>query len=235
MIFQGYINIYVDSIRIIRLYVNKYKLFVSKTENIFNEYEQNMPQYMRTCISCISHKTSVILLKLFSDNNDSNNSSNVIISHNKEWDIMAITDMDELYIPSIDVSSSSYVNEQKQQKIGFYDGPFFFLPYCHVYKCIVGIQGNDSIHSFFPNENKDLLIHRNEFVAFNYNRDAHYVYKCENNNDEEEDYTMVTEDENIMLKIHFIIFPTFLPVFIVNIYKKLHIWFNTTKRLFKNM
>ena len=105
MIFQGYINICVDSIRIIRLYVNKYKIFVSKTENIFNEYEQNMPQYMKTSISIISHKTSVILLKLFSDNHDSNNSSNVIISHNKEWDIMAIIDMDELYIPSIDVSS----------------------------------------------------------------------------------------------------------------------------------
>ena len=232
MIFQGYMNIYVDTVRIIRLYINEYN-FRGQTEKNFQEYEHNMPRYMRNCIGCISHKVSCILLKLFSDNHDSNNGSDVIVSNNKEWDIMSISDMDQLYIPSINVSSSSDVNEQKQQKIGFYDGPFFFLPYCHVYKCIVGIQGNDCIHSFFPDENKDLLIHRNEFVAFNYNRDAHYVYKSENNNDE--DYTIIAEDECIMLKLHYIIFPTFLPIFIVNIYKKLHIWFNTAKWVYKTL
>ena len=236
MMFQGYINLYIDTIRTIRLYVNEYNFGGrGNSEKTFHEYERNMPQYMKKCISNgVSHKLSSILLKLFSDNYDSNNSSDVIISNNKEWDIMPIIDMDELYIPSIDVSSLTYINEQKQKKTRFYDGPFFFLPYCHVYKCIVGIQGNDSIHSYFPDDNKDILIHRNEFIAFNYNRTAHYIYKTENN-DDETDYTMVAEDECIMLKIHFIIFPTFLPIFIVNIYKKLHIWFNTVKSVYKNM
>ncbi len=226
MVFKGYINIYVDTIRIIRLYVNKFNFEVCKKEKNFQEYNRNMPKYMINCIDNVSHKLSNILLKMFSDNHS-----------NKEWDIMSISDIDELYVPSIDVSSLKYVNEQKEQKIGFYDGPFFFLPYCHVYKCIVGIQGNDSIHSFFPNENKDLLIHKNEFIAFDYNRDAHYIYKTENNNDDETDYTMVSEDESIciMLKIHYIIFPKFLPIFIVNMYKKLHIWFNTAKWVFNNL
>lgn len=227
MVFKGYINLYVDTIRIIRLYVNDYNFGYKKEKN-FQEYERNMPKYMISCIDCVSNKLSNILLKMFSDDHS-----------NKEWNIMSISDIDELYVPSIDVSSSTYINEQKQQKIGFYDGPFFFLPYCHVYKCIVGIQGNENIHSFFPNENKDFVIHKNEFIAFDYNRDAHYTYKTENNNDEESDYTMIVEDatENccIMLKIHYIIFPKFLPVFIVNVYKRLHIWFDTAKWVFKNL
>lgn len=230
MVFKGYINLYVDSIRMICLYVNEYNYGgICKKEKNFQEYERNMPKYMINCIGCVSHKLSIILLKMFSDDHN-----------NKEWDIMSISDIDELYVPSIDVSSTNYVNEQKEQKIGFYDGPFFFLPYCHVYKCIVGVKGDDNIHSFFPNENKDFLIHKNEFVAFDYNRDSHYVYKTENNNDES-DYTMVIEDglcqedTCIMLKIHYIIFPKFLPIFIVNIYKKLHIWIDTAKWVFKNL
>jgi hypothetical protein len=237
MIFQGYINVYIDTIRIIRLYVNDYSFGIGRgqTEKSFHEYEKNMPNYIQTYIGIIRDKISGIILKSFSDKQDSNSQNGYIIIGNKqEWDIMSIIDMNELYIPSIDVSKSDVVMEQKQQKIGFYDGPFFFLPYCHVYKCILGIQGDDSIHSFFPQENKDLLINKNEFVAYDYNCDAHYTYKTEND-DDETDYTMVVEDRCIMLKFHYILFPIWMPLFIVVFYKKLHIWFNTIKWVYKNM
>lgn len=226
MIIQGYINIYVDTIRIIRLYVND-KL--GNTKKKFNEYERNMPSYIRTYIGIIGNNIRDIVFKSFCDKRYSSSVKQ------QEWDIISIYDMDELFIPSINVSSSDVVMEQKQQKIGFYDGPFFFLPFCHVYKCIVGIQGDDSIHSVFPHENKELLVHRNEFVAFNYNWDAHYIYKSENN-DYEPDYTMVAEEKNcIMLKMHYIIFPKFLPLFIVHFYKFLHIWFNNIKNVYKRL
>lgn len=230
MIFQLYTNIYIDSLRIIRLYVNDYKFIGGKTENKFKEYEHNMPNYMQTCIGIIRDKISNIILKSFIDQKYSIN-----IGKKYEWDIMPIIEMNELYIPSIEVSNSDVIIENIQQKIGFYDGPFFFLPYCHVYKCIVGIQGNENIHSIFPQENKELLIHKNEIIAFDYNRDAHYIYKTENKNDEDSDYTIVPEEECIMLKTHYIIFPLWMPLLIVIFYKKLHIWFNIVKWVYKNL
>jgi hypothetical protein len=230
MLIQGYTNIFIDTIRMIRLYVNDHKICMggNQTEKKFNEYEKNMPKYMRNCIGLIEHKASCIVLKTFSDKQDLDHNSGIIIGNKQEWDIMPIVDMNELYIPLVEVSRSDIIIEQKQQNTGFFDGPFFFLPYCHVYKCIVGIRGDDSIHSVFPHENKELIIHKNEFVAFDYNRDPHYIYKTENNND--------TEDEScIMLKLHYILFPMWLPLFIVFFYKKLHIWFNTVKWVYKNM
>ena len=222
MLFQLYTNIYIDSLRIIRLYVNDYKLHIGgKIENNFKEYEHNMPNYMQTCIGIIRDKISNIIIKSFSEHN----------CKKTVWDIMPIIEMNELYIPSIDVSNSDVIIENIQ-KGGFYDGPFFFLPYCHVYKCIVGIQGNENIHSIFSKENKELTIHKNEIIAYDFNRDAHYIYKTEINYEEDAE---IPCDECIMLKLHYIIFPLWMPLLIIFIYKKLHIWFNMVKWIYKNM
>ena len=101
------------------------------------------------------------------------------------------------------------------------DGPFHLLPFCTVLRTIVAIKGNSSVFTDFPFHNESYRILTNEYIAFDYNRHVHYIRK---------DSAIDDNSDRIILKLHYIITPQFLPTSIARFYKYLHYKYNSTMR-----
>jgi len=188
----------VVAINMIRKYMAEIDIKSSKT---FHEFETNLPAYIQNHINVI--KMGTIKKRL----------SSIYMNHES----CPITEMNELYISAIGGDGSDKVFETEHV-----DGPFFFLPFCNVYRCIVAIKGNKSIFTCFPkSECFTSAISDNEFIAFDYNRDPHFIFDCS----DIQDYT-----KRVVLKLHYIVYPSFLPKTIVSIYKILHYRYNSMMR-----
>jgi len=138
-----------------------------------------------------------------------------------QCNVLSIDGMDELYVASIGAGGSDRVFETSHL-----DGPFWFLPFCTVFRCILAVQGNSSIHTDFPCENISHVLQSNEFITIDYNRDIHFIWKDDNVSD---------DTQRIVLKLHYIVCPRFLPKPIMYVYKGLHVLYNDTMRyLFLN-
>lgn len=154
----------------------------------------------------------------------------IITKHNYFYNvndsIANITNMNELYVSVIGGGGSDNVFETPH-----IDGPFFFLPFCKVYRCIFGITSNKTIKTIFLTNimSTSYILDKNQFLAFDYNRDIHYINKIT-----ETPHCKNTEDR-IVLKLHYITYPPFLPNFIIQTYKMLHSYYNSGMRfLFLN-
>ena len=130
--------------------------------------------------------------------------------------IETIDGMNEIYISAIGAGGSDRVFETEHV-----DGPFFLLPYCHVYRCIVGITPNRTVLTYFPIQNESICIDHHEFVAFDYNRDIHVITTLPK---------QASDTPRITIKFHYISYPKFLPTCIVNFYKWMHTRYNQYMR-----
>jgi len=131
----------------------------------------------------------------------------------------SIDGMNEIYITAIGSVGSDRVFETEHL-----DGPFFFLPFCTVLRCVFALRGNKSIITKFPEANMQVVLHTNKFVAFDYNRDAHFIWKDPNIHD---------NGKRILLKLHYLVVPRYMPRPIVNLYKNVHTRYNQfMRRLF---
>jgi hypothetical protein len=130
--------------------------------------------------------------------------------------IESIDGMNELYVSSIGATGSDKVFETMH-----IDGPFHLLPFCTVLRTIIAIKGNSSIITEFPFHNQSYHIQTNEYIVFDYNRDVHYIRK---------DSAITDNSDRIILKLHYIVTPEFLPKPIVRFYKYLHYKYNSTMR-----
>lgn len=127
-----------------------------------------------------------------------------------------IDDMNEIYISAIGANGSDRVFETEHL-----DGPLFFLPFCVVLRCILAVRGNESVFTEFPIIKKSVNLRTNEFVAFDYNRDVHYIWK---------DNMIHDDSPRIILKLHYLITPKFLPRPIANVYRNLNAKYNQVMR-----
>jgi hypothetical protein len=141
---------------------------------------------------------------------------NVITQYFQNSRVESIDGMNELYVSSIGGNGSDKVFETMH-----IDGPFHLLPFCTVLRTIVAIKGNSSIITDFPFHNQSYHIQMNEYIAFDYNSHVHYIRK---------DTTIVDNSDRIILKLHYIVTPEFLPKPIVTFYKYLHYKYNSTMR-----
>lgn len=130
--------------------------------------------------------------------------------------IEAIDGMNELYISSIGAGGSDRVFETPH-----IDGPFCFLPFCTVVRCILAVQGKDNIATVFPAVPTAFVLQSHEYVVFDYNRDVHAIHSHMDRS---------PERDRIVLKIHYIIAPPFLPRVVVGFYKNIHVYYNSTMR-----
>lgn len=161
--------------------------------------------------------------------------------------------MNEIYLSVIEGQGSDHIFVNKHL-----DGPFFFLPYCYVYRCILGLSNNPTIFTHFiaphyPTQNgkrepssqknnkieiqsKNIDIY--EYIAFDYNRDIHYIDTIGGEPKTPTTKYVPPNDKNaprVVYKLHYIICPSFVPSFVVGFYKYLHISYNNTMRfLFVN-
>lgn len=127
-----------------------------------------------------------------------------------------IDEMNELYISAIGANGSDRVFETEHL-----DGPFFFLPFCVVLRCVLAVRGNRSICTEFPAANRSVVLHSNEFVAFDYNRDVHYILKNRFVHD---------TNKRVILKLHYLVTPKFLPRPIARFYKTTNAKYNQMMR-----
>jgi hypothetical protein len=177
----------------------------SVNNKTFHCYENSLPSYVKTSMKHI--KEGTILQRL----------RGCYLSHTIE----TIDDMNELYISCIGAKGSDKVFETKH-----IDGPFYLLPWCKVVRTIVAVQGNSSIITEFPKLSKSMILLRNEFLIFDYNSDIHYIWK---------DNRIADDTSRIILKLHYIITPSFIPPVVIGFYKWLHVKYNSTMRtLFLN-
>ena len=183
-------------------YSRKYaisKIPIHKKETI-HEYEDKLEFILKVCINEISKYTEKIIVK-----------------KSESSCIESINDMNELYISSIGAGGSDTVFEREHL-----DGPFFILPFFKVFRCLIGIQGNDTISNFFPEENREIVIRTNSFMAFDYNNDIHCIRHNKIN--------CIVDEPRILMKLHYIVYPCFLPKFIVRFYKMIHVYYNSSLR-----
>jgi len=132
--------------------------------------------------------------------------------------VQSIEAMNELYITSVVSEGSDQVFESEHV-----DGPFFFLPFCTVLRCVYAIQGNNRIFTDFPNNGYSYSLKANDFVIFDYNRDLHYIWRNTAGSDKD-------IRKRILLKLHYLVTPRFLPRPITYFYKQLHAKYNQFMR-----
>lgn len=109
-------------------------------------------------------------------------------------------------------SSKGNNNSDKQYISTHMDGPFY---YCNVYRILVTIDGNKNINTVFPNDKLDINLQKYDLSMFDYNKTSHYIYKNENEND---------ENQRIILKLHYVKSP------FKNSCKKVHCEFSRQTR-----
>jgi len=186
--------------------IKKYTGEINVDKSItFHKYENDLP---------IDIRKSMMIIK-------TGNISNLLKNIFQGEILDPIDEMNELYISCIGAAGSDKVFESKH-----IDGPFCILPFCTVVRTIVAIKGNSSIFTHFPMFHKKYNLLSNEFIIFDYNRHIHYI---------EKDTIICDDTDRIILKLHYIITPNFLPRHIAIFYKNIHIKYNSTMRtLFLN-
>jgi hypothetical protein len=165
----------------------------------FHKYEEELPENIREYIQIIKYGSIYETLQ----------------NMNPNCNILSINKMNEIYISCIGSQGSDRVFETPH-----IDGIYFFLPFCVVYRCVFAIQGNDSIVTSFPTRDIKCTLHDDNYCAFDYNREIHYIYQNEE----------ACDKQRILIKLHYISCPRFLPLFIVNFYRLLHSNYNSFMR-----
>jgi len=188
--------------------------FISKdAPKTFHQFEQQAPPFIRNSIKEI--KTEILGSLLLKQ-------SDVTSEHG--FSIESIPEMNEIYVSVIHGRGSDKIFETPH-----IDGPFGVLPYCYVYRCVVGISKNTTISTSFPNKGISYVLDRGDWVAFDYNREKHHITVSKDFSNEGATEG-ATNEERVVIKLHYIMFPHRLPLQVVSVYKQLHIFYNSTMR-----
>lgn len=104
--------------------------------------------------------------------------------------------MDEIYVSNPHKSLTSDAVFYSQH----IDGPFFFFPFCSVYRMVVAVNENRQVETVFPCEGLHSTLSKGDIVAFDFNRTIHYI----RDRDEQNEFPRST------LKLHFLVCPRIL-------------------------
>ena len=130
--------------------------------------------------------------------------------------VETVDPMNELYISAIGGPGSDRVFETPHL-----DGPFWFLFGCTVLRCVFAIQGNQSIVTEFPSENVSVALKTGQFVAFDYNRDVHYI---------RQESGEMCDDDRMVLKLHYIVVSKYTPKIWIKMCKLMNSKYNDFMR-----
>jgi hypothetical protein len=116
------------------------------------------------------------------------------------YSIVPIREMDELYVTGPPRETKSH--SDRVFFIPHIDGPFSWLPYVSVYRCMVSLNRNDNIMTEFLMAEKKYTLTNGEFVAFDFNREIHMIREKELYSS-----TAAASPPRICAKVHYCIFP----------------------------
>lgn len=107
--------------------------------------------------------------------------------------------MNEIY-----VSGPSRMEQSNNSDQVFYtrhvDGPWGLIPFVSVYRCIVGMDRNHMITTHFPLANMSVNACEGDVLAFDFNREVHYI-------DCDESKKNISDDYRVTLKLHYCVYP----------------------------
>ena len=83
------------------------------------------------------------------------------------------------------------------------DGPWGLIPFVSVYRCIVGMDRNMMITTHFPLANLDVNACMGDVLAFDFNREVHYISKDESKRADSDEF-------RVTLKLHYCVYPRVL-------------------------
>lgn len=83
------------------------------------------------------------------------------------------------------------------------DGPFGFVPFVSVYRCIVGLDRNMMITTHFPLAGISHNACEGDVLAFDFNREVHYITRDDTKREESDKF-------RVTLKLHYCIYPRVL-------------------------
>jgi Phospholipid methyltransferase len=113
-------------------------------------------------------------------------------------DVHNVDAMNEVYVSNMGAKGSDHVFLQQH-----IDGPYGFLPFLTLLRCLVVVRGNDRVTTIFSAQKGRNTLHTGQFCWFDYNRDIHYIVKS---GDPDE----LLEESRICLKVHYAVIPRWL-------------------------
>jgi hypothetical protein len=110
--------------------------------------------------------------------------------------------MNEIY-----VTGPKRVEDDSNSDHVFYsrhvDGPFGLIPFASVYRCIVGMDTNHLTTTHFPLANVDVNACEGDVLAFDFNREVHYI-------SQDESKRSISDKYRVVIKLHYAIYPRVL-------------------------
>ncbi|WP_086001300.1 methyltransferase [Plesiocystis pacifica] len=118
------------------------------------------------------------------------------------WAVEIVPEMNEIYVAA--------ANAQRSSDTVFYmphvDGPFAVWPFATVYRGLLAVTENSRvqtrfIHPTVHNEPLSYVLTKADFLAFDFNREPHYICDLPGRQDPE---------QRCVLKLHYVVYPKFL-------------------------
>ena len=106
--------------------------------------------------------------------------------------------MNEVYVSNMGAKGSDRVFLQQH-----IDGPFAFLPFVTLLRCLVVIRGNDRVATVFAMQKTRNTLRTGQFCWLDYNRDVHHIVKSGDPDD-------LLDESRICLKVHYAVLPRWL-------------------------
>jgi len=108
------------------------------------------------------------------------------------YNVEILPGMNEIYQTAANHYSSDRVFYNKHV-----DGPWCFFPYCYVFRCLLALSPNRNIKTIFPYARSEGLLATGKAVAFDFNREIHYIAAV----------NPALDESRIALKLHYVVYP----------------------------
>ena len=141
---------------------------------------------------------------------------NYLKSKWNNYEVMPVLEMNEMYASRLrGIGSDAGSDAVFQQK--HIDGPFGLIPFFTLIRCIITIHNETNIKTDIKGE--VWSCQKGEFFAIDYNRDLHFIFG------EQEEGQL-----RYVLKLHYVMYPNWMPETIVCYYKYLNYRYNQLAR-----
>ncbi len=169
--------------------INMFKNYVYNEKNI-----KSCETYKKT-LHVFEHDLPNNLKKAFSKIKNSQKMKEKINEIYPEHDIIHANEMNELYVSCVSSEGSDNVFITRHV-----DGPYYLFPGCTLLRALFVIDGNKNVFTIFPEDGKEVSLSKGDFLAFDFNRDIHFIEKRK-----------LTNDNNIriVLKVHYAVVPKY--------------------------
>jgi len=139
----------------------------------------------------------------------------------KHYCMDVVEGMNEVYVTGPSRKDENFNSDQI-----FYtkhvDGPWGLVPFVSVFRCIVGMDRNYMTATHFPMINKSFNACEGDVLAFDFNREVHYITRDESRKSESDEFRVV-------LKLHYCLYPRILAP-LGWLMLRLNVWYNQSFR-----